>query len=686
MERKDFASLGISEGLMDIYFKNKQIINENGVFKISGDLLIRIFLDNLKKGESDYSMIITFSDDEFAKCYVKLLSNLYCGNREEAKKYLQLININYKNNQYQDIIDLYNYILNKKELDNLRITYDDNMYVGRFVNIAKKYLKKQQYILVSDILDRIISIDANVYLQILRNVCRTLPTNMHYIVDEGKIKDQATRDGIAKMERKMLIDLEFGESLLMTKNFNDLVSFEVCGDIYENILSLLNIVDYFKTHTRCISNHDFNIVCGEFDSVVKTFIQSEDFYRLRSVVDDAMEESEHPAIKVQIYKILSDAIMYYNSRNKELIDRERTISLDKNNEKWLMEKYPLSSIRVDTIYEEIPTLATDFSKNYYQVYQDYYEAKKYKEAKNALQQFKVNQESLSVRINLDYLFKELDILIFNEQVDDEDKKHEETLLSKAESIEDTDPNQAITLYKEALKYQARKNPRIMSKIGELYYKSNDYEKALTYYREASKDFLYLEDYIMVMELLIKTRRYKDVDYYAYKYESYYPEENAYVQYLLSIAYIHQHLYDAAEDALQMADAINACQYNVSVSYTREHEIIGALKRGEDVKPFTMEDFVNYDLNTEEKKLLKHIRNLKKADAKNYISNLKREGLNQSTWELKIAYLLMLIKIFNYQEEEEQVDDLIEFVEKFIKSEDELVCEDIQKKLSIYKIR
>lgn len=687
MRIEELKNIGISDGIIDLYVKNEKITIEDGIFKMSSDLLIRLFLDNLKNGKNNYTLIQSFTDDEFTKIYIQLLSNLYLGNIDEAKVLLNIINQDYSNNSYKDIITLYNYLLNGIETDNLRITYDDNMYIGNKVNLVKKYIYLHQYSIACDILEELLEIDDNIYFQILKKVCIQLPSKTLYIVDEDRIKDKAAILNIARMERRMLIDLEQGKSLIQSENFNNLVRMGVCEKVYEIIVSLINWIDYFKVNYRKLSNRDLRAVYGDFDNVIESLLLSQDFYRMRNVIDDVIASNEIFSIKIQIYKILIEYLMFYNKRNKEFIDRERLTSLNKSNEQMLMGRYPVSSISIDTIDDELFTMRVDLSKNYYEVYQNYYDAKKYKNARKALQQFKINMNSLNIAMNLDYLFKELDVLIANENDLEENKNKVNELLKEAKEKELTNLDLAIALYLEVLKYQSIKNPKIMCKIGELYIQKKEYNKALSYYKEADKEFVYPNDYITMMKLLIMTNNYQEVALYSRKYESYYPEENAYVYYLLSIAYANQKMYDLADDALDTADAINIACYNVPVSYTREHEIISDLKNKKTVNLYTMDDFVNYDLNEKEKELLGHIDELKRQDEQSYINNLKSEGLNKETVEEKVAYLLMLIKVFNYKNDEKLVNELIDLVELLL-SKDSVPYEikkETSKKLSIYKL-
>lgn len=687
MKREDLRDLGMPDGFIDLAIENKDIVVQDGILKLSNSLVIRLFLDNLKNGKTNNVLLESFNDEEFVKIYMKFLSNLYLGNIDAAKIYLCIINSKYLDNEYQDVIALYNYILNGIETDNLRIVYDDNMYIGSKVNLVKKYICMHQYAIVSDILEDILKIDDNIYLQILNNVCLKLPSKTSYIVDESKIKDPATKEGIARMERRMLIDLEMGVNLLVSPNFNNLVCFDVCEYVYETIVSMINWIDYFKVNYRKISNRDMRAIYGDFDGVVTNILLSQDFYRLKNVIDDRYENDDTFSIKVQMYKILIDNLMLYNKRNKEFIDREIKNSLSKKNEQVLMGRYPFSSINVDIISDDEVEMKTDFSKNYYQVYEELIANMQYKEAKRALEQFKVNMVSIDVAINLDYLFKELDVLIVNENDSLENKNKVISLMSDAEKLEERNPDKTISLYLESLKYQSNGNPRTLSKIASLYAKKGDYLKSLFYYKEADKSYVYPCDYITIMELLIKTKNYKEVPDYARKYDNYYPEENAYVYYLLSIAYARDGFYDLAEDALNTADAINMVCYNVGIPYTREHEIINKKKNNEEVELYTIDDFVNYDLDDQEKELLGHVDDLKSEDKSTYVSTLKREALNKTKVEDEFAYLLMLIKIFNYKEDDELVNDLIEFVEILLNKESipSEVKEETNKKLSIYKI-
>ncbi len=683
MRKEELENLGVTGGTLDVFLKTNQIIEKDGVLEVSGDLLVRLFLDNLKQGKNTPSLIQNLTEDKETKMLISLISSLYAGNIEEARIYLCAIHAKYPNNKYQDIVNLYDFILNDRKGDNLRITYDDNEYIGAFVNLVKKYILKHQYAIAKDLLDELLQIDNNIYLQILMRVCTCLSSKTIYIVDESNIKDAATREGIARMERKMLIDLEKGDNLLLNKNFNNLISFDICLDVYENLVSLFKMVNNFRNNYRLLSNRDLRAVYGDLDSVVSALVSSQDFYRLKNVLDQYVSDNKDFSLKVEMYKILINRIMEYNRRNKEYIDRERLTSINPHNEKSLIERYPVSSISVDSIDEETYMLQVDFSKNYYEYYQILYDKKRYLEAKRALLQFKVNMSSLEVNINVDYLLKELDVLIANEKDVNASKVNELLTLADNES----NKMQKIRMYLGALKYQTVKNPRIMSKIGNLYYELHNFREALKYYQEADEVFLYPEDYIIMMELFIKCKQYKEVVSVARKYENYYPEENAYIYYLLSIAYANLGYFDLADDALATADAINVAIYNMPVEYAREHEIINNLKNNIASSLYTIDDFVSYDLTKQEKELLGKIDDLKRTDEVNYFTRLKKEGLSKNTIADKIDYLLMVMKVFNYKEDEERVNDLMTFIEALIENEDvpREIKESTEKTLSLYKL-
>lgn len=683
MSREELIKLGISEYAIDLYIKTKQITIENDRVILSSDLLVRLFLDSLKKSKNSALLLKSLSDDEETRNYITLLENLYLGNLRDAKINLSVIKSKYPNNRYSDVTNLYNFLLNGENTQEFSLVYEDNEYIGFYIKLVKKYLLLEQYAIVASLLEEILKIDDNIYLQILYRVCLSLPSKTQYIVDESKIKDPATRLGIAKMERAMLISLEKGESLILSKNFNNLVSFDICSDVYKNIVDLFNMADYFRSNYRKISNRDLRALYGDLDSVVASLIGCQDFYRLKSVLDEYQKDHKEFSIKTQMYKILIDTIMFYNKRNKGFIDRERSASLNKNNEKMLMERYPVSSISVASIEDEVFSMTTDFSKNYFEVYQNFFKSKKYKEAKRALLQFKVNMSSLDVFMNYDYLLKELEILI--ENMDDPNHDLVDELLALGDK--ETDKSKAIDYYLQALTQQMVKNPRIMSKIALCYYDLHDYIQASNYFKEADKIFMYPEDYIKMMESLIYTKQYNEVSMIARKYDTYYPEENAYVYYLLSIAYVNLGYLDLADDALNTADAINVAIYNMPIEYAYEHEVIKSLKSGISTEVYTINDFVSYDLTDKEKEFLGYVDDLKDEDQDNYFALVKKEALTKQTISDKIDYLLMAIKVFNYKEEGKHVDELITLVSNIMRDNNlpDNIEEDAKKILRLYKL-
>lgn len=653
---------GINNNLIKFYQSQGKInINDDLVEIVDNSVILNILMSNLN--DDNLEEFIISIVDEVTRDYCYLIYYLYTENLKQAKVYLEKIDVTSLNSPYKEVYELYNFILNDEGND-FKIIYEDNKFLKHHIALIKKYIKLKQYKIAEDILDKVLEKENNIELKILKNVLAVLPSKTIYIVDDTDIIDPITLEGLRKIERSLLINLELEDY----ESFSiDMMNLKY---IYQgtNVLSIIDLflINYRKllTNYKTVGKTNLMGAFGQLDEIVLGLLKSNDYYRIWDLVIEYYDNSEY-SIKLEIYKILIDRIISYNKRNMGFIKKEIDLSTSLDNTLGIISKHNLTSISIEDIYQEEEE-EIDLKFNYYKLYEDYLKDKKYKEAKNALNNFKKKMKMINVFVDVEYLIKELDVLIENDNDLDVNKNNANIYFNKAMlDFNNQKYESAIFYFREYNKYVKVENPRILVMIAKCYMKLDSYDRALSYFIEAENKFVYPIDYISIIECLIKLEMFDKVIDYVPKYDYYYPDENPYLYYLLSIAYVNLKEYDLAIDALNTVESINVVHFNVDVPCDIEKDIINKLRNGINVDMYRMTDFINYDLSDDEKKIRKEIEILEKQCNGDLLKKITSDFNDDEYVKDKIDYLFTVLKIFNLNDRTEEVLTLIKFIEDLI---------------------
>lgn len=669
----------VETSLIKKYFEKEYIMYEdNKVIFINQIILESIINDLLLNNKKDSIYFIKALKNNADKKYYEFLYYINQDNFNKAHiKLLELDIIN--SNKYKHIILLFRALLENKEIniEDIKLNKYDNEYYDNIVEIIKKYISKKQFGIVSHFMNYILDIDDSIFNRTLLNIISKLKYKCNYIVDSTSIDNEVVLNAMRKREIDFLSYIELEDYTNAGTILSDL------RYMYENnykldvIQMLLMNLRKIRKNTRMVSKRNLLGVVGELDGVLLSLLKEGDLYRVNTLINDAVNEDEF-SISNMVYKILIDRIMFYNKRNMNYIERELFLNLNgTKNDDEVLAKYNINSLNVDHLKAmESEDDDIDINVNYYKLYLNYYNNKKYIEAKEALIKFKKKLSSLNIFKDVEYLLKELDILIENEN-DDADK------VNKCHNLYDVGLRKfnsgnyvaAYRCFKELIDNSKNPNPKIWCLIGDSLFNLGFIDDALDIYLGCEGVFLSPEHYLSLIECFFIKEDYDNVIKYAPKYEYYYPGENCRLHYMLSISYASIGDFDSAIDELGICNFINNTYNNIYYEYEDEAAIINKLKNGENVKMYTIDDFVDFTLNDRDINLEDSILNMNSLDV---LSKSSEYELLES----KIDYLLSVAKIYFYSG---KVDDcllILSTLENTCKSTNEE--EKVNKQLNAYR--
>ncbi len=459
--------------------------------------------------------------------------------------------------------------------------------------------------------------------------------NTYVLYKEEYGKDQATREGLQKLERKLLIELELYDYINAIDTAELLVQIysDYNTDFNYNLASLLRLLKDFSEDETKVGNSSEEVFSGPSSYVLNMLLEFEDIYRADDLINDEIKKNPY-SLEWAIYFSLMYQIKILNEKNmKNAI--HKTIfeaSLSEDNE-WAfpVETFPrLTKDEVLQIKNGVNLEVDD--KDYYSEYEEALLSDgDYSYAKECLEKFQ-KQEVLSMGSeNYDYLFEELDILIENEKLGVDMQEYNTALNFVMYYME-------MDKYDLALNYAAKcynmliiKNPRIECILGKIYYTKGDLDKADRFYSDAFGNPVSPDDLADMIEVFFEKGEYVKVIGAVQRFDYYDAMQNAKVHYLAAAAYLKLGKYDDARNALQLCTTIVSADENLPIDYEEEREIIDEAENGED-KSFGLEDYVDYESTDEECLIAQYLDqnvieaekvfDIIKTDKENYSENLK----------------------------------------------------------------
>ena len=490
---------------------------------------------------------------------------------------------------------------------------------------------------------------------------------IEYIIDESKYDSDVVVENMKLQELSLLsaIELENDKSayklLMSIKNIYDKnqesLPFSVIAEFLMEIRRL-------STNHRRVSHHTDFTMTGDFDSVVYGLLKEIDYYRLEQFLKDETYKNTK-SIKIEIYNLLLDRIIYLNKLNVKYIQDSMLIDVQSKSLTEVMENPHMPYMTGEFINSLLNPVKEedDDNTNYYQVYEALYKAKDFEGAKEALLKFDTNLKRMNVYKNIDYELNELDIWIENTKDLDEEEKTNlfETYDDCMELIENKKYEEAVNLLHYFSSLCKKTNPKVSSLIGMCYFEQKNYVLAIEYYTRAKDGYISPEDIYNLIYSYFKLGDYEKVLYYIPKYEHYYPDENVKLYYIKSICHVKLKEFSEAIDSLESCEAMNVIYYNMPIEYTREKEIIDKIQNGKNIECYTEDDFVDYELTAEETKLRDEISN---GDVN--VPTLIRKGtLKKTNIKDKIEYLFSCAKVYMQMDKEEEGNEICKFINSLI---------------------
>lgn len=642
MKIYDFNNYGISNNLLEIYVKNNEmVINHDNANIVSDDLAVRLFLSAIDKNQEFACKISKDTSLRFSTYYLGLLYSLHEGNFDEARKYISEIKAKGLMSRCLDDVNLYDYLLNGVATQ-FSLPYEDNEYIGTLIGLVKKYLRLRKYELALDFLDKVLAVESSPKLSILKSVLKRIPDKTKYMVDSNyQIEDEETYNGLASLERKLVVSYEEG-NYIQFKNVALNLAKVIHDDTFiNNILGFLEILDRLKKDNTLILRHSIDKKYGPLDKVISESLNHAELYDVyERVCEDFSYGKNKDDLKIYLYKLLLDDIMSINKKN-------------------------LKNVVVNGLY-------FDKAEETIEEYTNLINDSKFEEAKALI-------DSADSGINnYDFLIKEVDTVASN--IENQEKI--DSITAYADEV--LDPYLIIDSYKTAIKLQTKKDPVYFIVLAAAYESLGNYNEALHYLEDAEAEYIYPDSLLKMIELFIKCRRYDKALEYHRKYETYYPETNGYDYYLVSIAYMNMGKYKEALDALNMVVSINEEINGISYDFERERDILNRLINGESVDYYKEDDYISLELDEEDEDLISELDTYLKMtnnDIRKFIiTNLSRfDNVIDS-----MLYLLNIVKILVLSPEETQED--VNFIVDMICNYEtpEPIKKDVLAKIDIYK--
>lgn len=664
---EDLEKIGISRFVIDIKTSTDDLeIIDDSVIVHNNNFYDEVFLKCLNNSDM-YKTILDCMDESDIKRYYSGVYEILFGDIKNARRL-----INSVDDFNQDVAN-FKIILNGEHMDNSYPRY--NEYLERFVALLDKYINDCNYLLCSEVIDLIMTYDNCFYLSVLKVLVTKLEDKIEYIADPLYYRNKVVLENYYKFERKLFFKLEMGLIEEVAKINDDMKYLyqDQSPLVFDIINLMITKIRMLNNNRRFIASHNEMGVVGDFDSVLIMLFTENDFYRVIELVNRKYKENPH-SIKLNMYKKLTDIMKFYLDRNNEFIKAEmelRTVS-DITVEE-IVGPYPLSSISGELLsnVESTNEDYIDDNINYYELYRESLEKKDYRSALDAIRKFQLKLRRLGSNVSFDYIEKDMMIRIENSTNDKKNIEKYEYYLGFANKYrKEGEYEKAICYYYDAFKYCIKRNPILLCKVAECYVGLDDYLSAIKMYEVTLKDYMYPEDILKYMDVLLKHGDYGKVIEVSKVYESYYPLDNPRVHYMLSICFIHLRDYGEAIAELWMTENINNEVYGATYELVYEANIIKKLEAGEEVIPYDMSTFVDFEMSDYDKKVKKRYDKYEEIVNDPLGSIFSTIGTDEDTFDNKMNYLFSLLKIFILNNEEGKAKKVYSFIGEFIEKTDE----------------
>ena len=497
--------------------------------------------------------------------------------------------------------------------------------------------------------------------------------SIKYIVEEDGYDNKEMVDKYKKLEMDMLLDFYMGNIELGGEKISELLTLYVRQNPidFKAYIVYLNKIEELKLHHTKINTRNDQGAMGDPLAVVTGLLLKDDYYRAHNVLKEFYIDNVQGEFSViwEIIRLLDLKLMVILNENKKNVEKQIELNSNGlNDESTIIGKYDLSSFTEDKIKKlEKEKNDVDMDTNYYKIYQECLNQNKYQEAKDAIIKYQYVVKKRGLNFNLEHLIYEVDVMRENYYScsPEELKKRDEFVNKGNQYLDEFKYKDALDAYKESLKYERRKSPLTLSKIGECYLKLGKYLDAYISYKLEEKDYLYPDDYVYLVECLYRLKITERAEYYVSKYEETQHTTSSFMHYILSLMYIDKKMYKKALDEISTCEIICMEENGLALNFCYERNILHALINGKDVQPYILDNY--YDHTFSEKELDKIMDlDIDSIDEGEVIEYVKSIEYGESLEEM-IDYLLTLYKVLKEMDRRVDAKDLLMYLEDIIKS-------------------
>lgn len=666
--------IGITNYQLDKWSRDCLIYIDGENVDIIGEDVYSLIMDVILMKYPD--MIDEFIDqgyNESLSNYYKFLKMILDGKLDESRPLMKsLLRDEAFMEEYEKIL-LFVSIIDEYKLRDLYIPEEENNAVKKQISLFKKYLLSFNYPMAREFLKVIRDIHDCLEYKVVDAILESKKDTIKYILKPGIYPSKVTNDNLKRMERELLCNLELGNYELFFKRISEL------DYIYQNqernyfqiIREFINIISMMQQNRHSVSSRSSFIFRGDFNSVLYALISCRDYYRAHDLIEEEIRQASRFDIYLAMLFILIHVVMYLNQYNLDFINKQMETYNGSSLEGILPSKVMLSKLEGNLLKNQEENIRNREKENinYYQLYLEAYKKADYKKAQDFLKMFCKRLKEIDVGVNVDYLFRELDYLIDknkDKEIGKDVLEHQNQALMLMGEKRYREASSVIDKWCESLDYF---HPRAMALKAKCYYEMGQFLEALKLYEEAEDYYLYPSAYEDIIMILYNLGEYERIEKYFAIRESY-DCSSLKIYYVISIVALKKGDYAKAKEMLDCAQEVGIDIYNIIPDYSHEFEVIEELKKGKEVLPYTLDDYIEYGITDEDELVLASVDKFKKKYGDDFLRVLLLDVTNKEVSKKeKIDYLLSVIKIIKSKEEKVDLNLIYEYIERLLKSED-----------------
>lgn len=681
---ESLKKIGITDYQIDKWMKACYICVENEDVDIASEDIYELIMSRVLMNSPEmFDEFVTQTSKTSLIQYYSFLKMILDGKIEESRSLMRaLLRDEEFMKEYEKIL-LFVSIIEEYNLRDLYIPEEDNPLIAKMIAVFKKYLLGFNYPMAKEFLKVIRKTHDCLEYKVVAALLDSKKDTIKYILKDNIYPSKVTNDNLKRMEREALCSLELGDYKLFLQRINELNHIYQNQDrnVFQIIIILVNAITNMQRNRNNVSSRSYVIFHGDFNSVLIALLSCKDYYRAHDLIEEEISRCKQYDINLAILFNLIHAIMYLNRYNLEFINNQMKLDSSSSIENIMPKRVALSKIDGNLIkdYENRKRNKKCENKSFYQMYLDAYRSGEYEIAREYLKGFSSKLEAMTLDVNLDYLFKELEYLgtKFKEMDDNDRKKALEYQNEAWKQLEEKKYKEAIdtiTKWRECLNYV---HPRANALLAKCYYKLGNYEEALKLYSEVLDYYIYPIDYEDIIMILFALKRYDEMDAYFDAREEY-DWSSLKVYYVMSLANMMQGKYDKAIDMLKQARDIGVEVYSVIPDFSREIEILSSMAKGNAVEAFTLDDYIEYGVTGEDSGVLENIKQFKDKYKDDYLSLLLLDISNKNVdKKFKIEYLLTVVRILKGEHAKVNYEPVYEYINLLLSAK-ELTEEEVRR--------